>query len=194
MFLSVVFLAIAISIDGLGAGFACGVSRVRVPFLSVVLMGTAAGSAVLVSMLVGSLAGSLFNPRLAVLAGGILLICLGLFMLFQARGMGKQGGLLGLLSDPSKADADHSGSISAREAIFLGTALALDGFGAGFGAALAGFSPGLTGLAAAVTNVVFISAGLWLGWMASEALSLKFIRFLPGMIILILGVLKVFAL
>lgn len=189
-FFAVIFLAIAVSMDGFGAGMACGLNGVRIPFLSITLMGIAAGGAVLVSMLAGTLVGSFINPRWAVLAGGLLLIFLGLFMLWQASKVGEQGGLMGLLHDPLRADVDHSGSISAQEAIMLGIALALDGFGAGFGAALAGFSPVASGLAVAAVKIIFVSAGLELGRIA-RSLPLKHIRILPGLIILALGVMKI---
>ena len=189
-FLAVIFLAIAVSMDGLGAGVACGLKGVRIPFPSIALMGLAAGNAVLISMLAGALVGSFIDPRWAVLAGGLLLIFLGLFMLWQTGMAGEQGGLMGLLKDPVRADADHSGSISAQEAIILGLALALDGFRAGFGAALAGFSPVATGLAVAVVKVIFVSVGLALGRIA-RSLPLKHFRILPGLIILALGVLKI---
>ena len=68
-FFAVLLLAVAVSMDGLGAGVACGLKGVRVPFPSVALMGLAAGSAVLVSMMMGVLVGSFINPRWAVLAG-----------------------------------------------------------------------------------------------------------------------------
>lgn len=176
--------------DGFGAGMACGLNGVRIPFPSIALMGLAAGSAVLISMLAGTLVGSFIDPRWAVLAGGLLLIVLGIFMLWQNGKAGEQGGLMGLLNDPVRADVDHSGGISAREAIILGVALALDGFGAGFGAALAGFSPIATGLAVAVVKVIFVSIGLALGRFA-RSLPLKDIKILPGLIILALGVLKI---
>ena len=56
-----VLLAVAVSLDGLGAGLACGAGRVRIPLPSVLLMGAAAGGAVFVSMSAGALAGNLFS-------------------------------------------------------------------------------------------------------------------------------------
>lgn len=186
---SVLSLAIAVSLDGLGAGLACGLKRVRVPFFCIILMGLAAGGAVLISMFIGVWLGSFIPSRLAELAGGLTLVLLGTFMLWQA-GKGKErGGLLGLRQDPSLADSDHSGSLSGQEAAVLGIALALDGFSAGFGAALAGFSPGLTGLAVVMANIAFVSIGLKLGQMVS-GLALKNILLLPGLIILLLGAMK----
>jgi putative sporulation protein YtaF len=189
-YFAVLLLAIAVSVDGLGAGLACGLKGVRIPLSSIALMGAAAGGAVLTSMVAGALVSKVISPRLAVLSGGMLLILLGLFLLWQAGKGAEQGGLMGLVHDPALADTDHSGSISAREAVMLGIALALDGFGAGFGVALAGFSPAATGLAVAVVKVAFVSAGLRLGQMA-RSMPLKKIKALPGLIIMVLGLLKI---
>lgn len=191
---AVILLAVAVSIDGFGAGLACGIGRVKIPVLSIVLMGLAAGGAVLCSMLIGSLVGALLAPVLAKIIGGLLLIGFGLLMVWHLGKEEDKGGLLGLLNEPSQADADHSGSISAREAVILGLALALDGFGAGFGAALAGFSPLATGLAVAVTKILFVSSGCKLGYMASGTQIAQQIKVLPGLIIIGLGVLKIFLL
>lgn len=191
-FLAVVFLALAVSIDGLGVGFACGMGRVRISFLSLILMGTAAGLAVLVSMLAGSLAGVFLNSFYAEALGGLLLIGFGLLMLVQSRKADNRGGLLGLLDNPSRADIDHSGTISAREAVVLGIALALDGFGAGFGAALAGFPPLVTGAAVALTKVILVSGGVELGHLASGSKWVRKLKVIPGVIICALGILKFF--
>lgn len=188
--LPVILLAVAVSLDGLGAGLACGLKRVRVPFFSVALMGFAAGGAVLISMLVGAFLSEFFSAPVAVLAGGVLLIILGLFMSWQAWRQRTPTGFLGLRSDPLRADADSSGTINCAEALVLGIALALDGFAAGFGAALAGFSPWITGLAVAAMNMLFISAGLRLG-QAVAARAQKRLLLVPGLLLLVLGIFKI---
>lgn len=186
----VIFLAIAVSLDGLGAGLACGLKGVGIPFLSLVLMGVAAGSAVLISMATATFLGSFITPQLAGLVGGLLLMGLGLFMLAPPRGGGGGEGFFALRHDPTRADADSSGSIRGKEAMVLGLALALDGFGAGFGGGFAGLSLGVTGLAVSLANIVFISVGLRLGRLAS-ALAPKSLLILPGLIIFSLGLVKI---
>lgn len=186
----VIFLAIAVSLDGLGAGLACGLKGVRIPFLSIVLMGAAAGSAVLLSMATATVLGSFITPQLAGLMGGLLLMGLGLFMLVPARGNGGGRGFLALRHDPTRADADRSGSIRGKEAMVLGIALALDGLGAGFGVGLVGLSLGVTGLAVTLANIVFISAGLQVGRLVS-ALASRSLLILPGLIIFTLGLVRI---
>lgn len=187
---AVFFLAVAVSIDGFGAGLACGMNGVRIPLLSVILMGVAAGSAVLISMLAGSLAGTILASPFAAQLGGAILIAFGLLMLGQARGESPRKGFLRLLDDPVRADADHSGIIGAGEAVILGVALAMDGFAAGFGAALAGFSPLATGISVAIAKAIMVRAGVELGHVASGFV-LKYVKFLPGLILCALGIIKI---
>lgn len=184
-----VLLAVAVSLDGLGAGLACGAGRVRIPLPSVLLMGAAAGGAVFVSMSAGALAGNLFSAALTRRLGGGLLIFFGLWLLGEA-GREDKGGLLGMLRDPARADADRSGSISMGEAAVLGLALALDGFGAGFGAAMAGYSPLVTGLLVALVKVAFVSLGQRAGRRLTAFALTRHLQVLPGLIILALGLMK----
>lgn len=189
--LSVMLLAVAVSIDGLGVGLACGLGRVKIPAISLLFMGVASGSAVLISMLAGRLVGRFLNPSLTTWLGGTLLIVFGLWMLWQLKGSKKQG-LMSLLDDPARADTDGSGGISVREAVVLGIALALDAFGAGFGAALAGFSPLATGISVAVAKVLLVGGGVKLGHLAAGYSWVMSLKVLPGLIICALGILKIF--
>lgn len=189
--LSVFLLAVAVSIDGFGAGFACGASGVKIPIYSLILMGFAAGGAMLASMLAGNLTGTIFTAAIAAWLGGLILIFFGLLMLWQSRGNNQRSGLLGLLDDPVLADADHSGILSAKEAAILGVALAMDGFGAGFGAALAGFPPLITGISVAAAKIIMVGFGVHLGHLASGHFIFKYVKALPGLIICALGILKI---
>ena len=191
---AIILLALAVSIDGLGVGLACGLARVKLSPLSLVLMGLASGTAVLLSMTAGSLVGRLMDPAITARLGGLLLVVFGGWMLWQSRTANTKDGLMGLLEEPSRADADSSGTISAKEAILLGVALALDAFGAGFGAALAGFSPLATGASVAAAKVILVGGGLALGNLASSHSWVKHLKILPGLIISVLGILKIFLL
>ena len=172
--------------------FACGLGRVKLPGISLLLMGLASGSAVLFSMAAGNLVSNILTPTVSARSGGVILICFGLGLLWQLRGGEERGGLMGILTDPAKADLDSSGSISGREAVILGTALALDAFGAGFGAALAGYPPLATGAAAALAQVFFVRAGVELGRLAAGQTWVKKIQFLPSLILCVLGTVKLF--
>lgn len=100
------------------------------------------------------------------------------------------GIIIQILRKPSSADMDRSGNISASEAALLGIALSLDAFGAGIGAALIGYNPYLTSVLIAISSGVFISIGLRIGYIFSNAGWIRRLSFLPGCILIIMGLMK----
>jgi len=96
------------------------------------------------------------------------------------------GIMIQILQDPMQADVDASSSIEVREALLLGLALGMDAFGAGFGAAVAGFSFFIVPLVAAA-SILFLVSGCALGhWRVLQNAGQNFI-FLPGMLLMGLG-------
>ncbi|MDO9573365.1 MAG: manganese efflux pump, partial [Candidatus Contubernalis sp.] len=97
-----------------------------------------------------------------------------------------------ILKDPQKADFDKSGEIRGREAVALGVALAMDAFGAGFGAAMMGFNPFTTSVAVGAAKLVLLPAGFYLGnnyfskYLGSKA------SYLSGFVLIMLGILNLF--
>jgi putative sporulation protein YtaF len=100
------------------------------------------------------------------------------------------GIVIQVLRTPVVADVDRSGTITAGEAFLLGSALSLDAFGAGIGAALVGFPPLLTSICIAGACGMF----LWLGTRAgNRAAGLKWMKpmaVLPGIILILMGLSK----
>jgi len=103
------------------------------------------------------------------------------------------GFIVQILRTPSAADIDRSGTISAGEAFFLGTALSLDAFGAGIGAALVGFPPFLTAALIAGASGLFLWSGTKVGLWASRWRWVKQLSMLPGLILIAMGIFKLFA-
>ncbi|WII36161.1 MntP/YtaF family protein [Paenibacillus thiaminolyticus] len=100
------------------------------------------------------------------------------------------GLVIQILKTPSAADIDRSGSISAAEAAWLGAALSLDAFGAGIGASLLGYPSLLTALVIALFSGAFLRAGMHLGMKFSHQRWIKKISFLPGLLLMLMGMLK----
>lgn len=100
------------------------------------------------------------------------------------------GLVIQILKTPSAADIDRSGSISAAEAAWLGAALSLDAFGAGIGASLLGYPSLLTALVIALFSGAFLRAGMHLGMRFSHQRWIQRISFLPGLLLMLMGMLK----
>jgi putative sporulation protein YtaF len=94
------------------------------------------------------------------------------------------------LKKPIAADLDNSGSINGIEAFILGIALSLDAFGAGFGAALLGYSPYALAIAVALMSSLFLSAGIQFGKVFSRLSWMKMFSFVPGVLLIILGIFR----
>jgi putative sporulation protein YtaF len=102
------------------------------------------------------------------------------------------GFIIQILRTPSAADRDQSGTISAGEAFFLGTALSLDAFGAGIGAALVGFPPLLTAILIAAASGFFLWSGTRVGFWVSGWRWIRQLSILPGVILIAMGISKLF--
>lgn len=177
--LPALLLALAVSLDSLGVGLSYGVKKVRIPLSSLLLLSALSGLAMLASMLAGRFVGSFLSAETSRFLGGTTLIGLGSLALLTAErarhGPKKKkerilslrirslGLMVQVIQDPDSADLDRSGVISAGEAVLLGTALALDALGAGFGAALAALPPFLTSALVGLATLSTLKLGLGLG-------------------------------
>lgn len=101
------------------------------------------------------------------------------------------GLVIRILKKPTVADFDKSGTITGAEAAFLGVALSLDGFGAGIGAALMGYSPWVTAPLISILCTIFILLGLRLGFIYSNVKWLQRMSFIPGVVLIVFGIVKI---
>lgn len=100
------------------------------------------------------------------------------------------GIVIQILRTPQMADVDRSGIISASEALLLGIALSLDSFGAGLGAAMIGFSPLLTALVISTASGLFLLAGTQLGFKFAAWRGMRALSVLPGIMLIVMGLVK----
>jgi putative sporulation protein YtaF len=220
--LYILFLAIAISLDGFFVGVTYGIRRIKVSFLPLCVISLVSSTVITISLLLGSTLQTLISPWLSRVVGASILIVVGMLVLKETyKSMMVQkdvysgysivysehseitpkeiltwkikpfGIVIQILKEPTRADFDFSGSISCFEAVFLGLALALDAFGAGFGAGMTGFSPLLIPACVGLTKFVFVSSGNYLGGRFSNLLNSR-TAYLPGAILIGLGILKLF--
>lgn len=211
--ISLSMLALAVSLDGFGVGVMYGLRKIRIPVLSVVIISLCSGVVIFASMYIGVLLLQFLSPNAAKIAGASILIGIGIWAVIQVIIQNHEdspehvpstdrrivhfeikrlGLVIEILRTPSKADVDRSGNISASEAALLGAALSLDAFGAGIGAALIGFSPFITSFAIAIASGVFIILGLRMGLLFSRVGWIKRFSVLPGLMLILMGVMKLF--
>ncbi|RKO66004.1 sporulation membrane protein YtaF [Desulfofundulus salinus] len=209
---TILIFALALNMDAFAAGVAYGVRGIRLPFSSVLIISLMSVTAISLSMITGNLVAQAISISFARRLGGIILILIGLWIMFQALREGKKGVgpsdceeepqtvvqirirtlgvMVQVLREPHRADLDRSGVISAGEAILLGLALALDAFGAGFAFSMLGFDLVLTALLVGAGHIITTYAGLLAGrGFGATALGRQFSA-LPGCILILLGLFK----
>ncbi|WP_083838414.1 sporulation membrane protein YtaF [Lentibacillus jeotgali] len=197
-----ILLIIGVSIDGFGAGISYGLRRVHVPLAALGIIMLCSGLIVYISMIIGDMIKSLITPALTDNIGGIILLAIGLYCLYNVV-RSKQEAPSAIVSDeetwdnfktvmkePYQADLDQSGSISLSEAVFLGFALAIDAFGAGLGAAMLGYSPIITAASIAFMSGLFVICGVQTGIFLSQKKWMQQLTLLPPLLLMILGILN----
>lgn len=213
--LVIALFALALNLDSFGAGVAYGARKIKVPFTSLLIISLISVAAISISMFTGRIFANFLTPAAAHNAGGILLLCIGVWVLFQSyrsenlpRGTetGKTaeeqpkiveirirplGLVVQILREPARADLDQSGVITAGEAVILGVALAMDAFGAGFAASMLGFSIGLTALVVGIGHFCLTYLGIAAGRLFAKCRLGRQLIALPGCLLILLGILKI---
>jgi putative sporulation protein YtaF len=201
LYTGLIFLVIAVSLDGFGVGVTYGMRKIRVPLLGILIIMLVSGITVLMAMTIGSSLRAFISPSMAEILGGAILVALGAISLYNvllSKGKKptesrKQNILTTVLNTPDKADLDQSGIISANEALLLGTALALDAFGAGIGASMLGYSPVITALLIACMSGLFLYCGIKIGMLLSQSKQLQSMSFIPPILLITLGIFNIFS-
>src|SRR5690625_1561898 len=146
-YMNLIFIVIAVSVDGFGVGMTYGMRKIQISLPALIVIMLASGGLVTTSMVLGHGLRMVITLTMTSMIGSFILISLGIFVFFSTirsnKSNGEEENLPGniestshishfksVLADPHRADKDQSGSISIGEALVLGTALALDAFGA----------------------------------------------------------------
>ncbi|WP_369902321.1 sporulation membrane protein YtaF [Bacillus manliponensis] len=206
-YFSIILLAFTLSLDSCSVGLTYGLRNVRIPLKSIVVIGICSAMVMLISMGIGHMISQVFSPVFATRIGGVVLVGIGVWVLYQFfQGDKKEvpqhkekvwnfeiaslGLVIQILRKPTVADFDKSGTISGMEAFMLGMALSLDSFGAGIGASLLGFSPIVMAGLVAVMSTLFLFVGMKLGAILSNMRWLQKFTFVPGILLIIIGIWK----
>lgn len=204
VYLKLLSIVIAVSIDGLGVGMTYGMRKIRIPLNGLLIIMCLSGTIVLISMTVGHMIKNVISPTMTDMLGSFIFIGLGLFVLCSVISKNRTKSrkrknspskkatnvnpFTSILSDPTKADKDQSGIISTTEAFVLGTALALDAFAAGLGASMLGYSPFLTAILIAAMSGLFLYTGLKVGLLLAKNQTITKLTFVPPLFLIGIGV------
>jgi putative sporulation protein YtaF len=211
MFSYVLFLSVVVSIDALVSGLTYGLRGMHLPVSSLAIIGIVTVMCTSLALGGAHVAAWFMNPRIAVVAGAMLLMALGGYRLLldyltqdglpQVRsrsGVGRElefsvGALLiDIMVKPEAADLDRSMDIGALEAVLLGVALGLDNSVATLAASLGNHLPVYTPLVMGAVQTALIAIGLYVSRrvvIREEKLRLPY---LCGAALVILGLVRLF--
>ncbi|SEO82309.1 putative sporulation protein YtaF [Amphibacillus marinus] len=199
--LSLIILAVAVSLDSLMVSFGYGLKKLRLPANVVVWIGICSGVIFGLSMMLGQLLTLVLTEQFTRYLGAACLFGLGCYSFFtfdqpepkrqvqrKYRFELKSIGLvIEILKQPSLADLDHSGHISGVETFWLALALSIDAVAAGMGASLAGVSLWAS-VVISVTTMLFLTLGIRLGEKCAIKALPSLIRYLPGLLLIMLAI------
>jgi len=198
--------ALALSVDGFGAGVAYGLRGLKVPTLSVLVVSSTSAFTIGLAMLLGKFINFFVPESFTRYFGAFLLMAIGLYVYFSGGKEEKKssidpevvfsvkifGLIFQILRSPQLADRDESGVLSYKEAVLLGVALALDAFGAGIGLSLSGYPVILTMLNVGLIKFCLFYAGFIIGKLNGKVSFIKnYSRYLASLVLIFLGISRI---
>jgi putative sporulation protein YtaF len=199
-------------LDSFGVGLTYGMRKMKIPLKSLIIISSCSAILLFFAMKLGDVIFQWIPLDYGEKLGGYILISIGAFALYQVfkpetKKVEREvetvettmfhfevktlGIAIQILRKPTIADFDKSGIITGIEAVMLGIALSLDAFGAGLGASLLKFPALETAGLVAITSSILLIIGIKLGHVFSKSQLLKKLSYFPGMLLIILGLLKI---
>lgn len=206
--LSLLLLGLAVSLDSFTVGLTYGMRKVTIPLKSLMIISTCTFLVLLLAMIIGTIIEQFISHEAAERLGGIILIGIGIWVLYQFFTSKRTKSedqldykvikfeiksfaiIIKILKKPMEADFNRSGNINSMEALFLGLALSLDSFGAGIGAALIDLPPILFSIVITISCTIFVIAGIKMGKILTNVEWMKNLTLLPGIALILIGIFR----
>lgn len=202
--LSIIMLGIAANLDNLGIGLAYGIRRIRIPLGSNLIIAGISGLSTAFTGFGGHLLSQMMPDGLGNILGGGLVITVGIWTIAYYYRDNKKNiafsnpdeeinvqNLKMIVREPHKADLDYSGHISAKEAILLGIALAMNAMATGLGAGMTGINVlGIT-ISVIFFSLLTISCGDYMGKQYASVLGDKS-TLVAGIMLIVVGIYEIF--
>lgn len=202
--LSISILTFVVSVDSFGAGLAYGLRKLHLSFLLLLLISICSGISIFIGGLIAGTLSLYFPPVISDSLGGIILIAIGCWSVYQSQKNKQQSlslenkkddlfsTIVLVMNQPDKADLDQSGTISVKESMLLGIALSLDAFAAGVSAQFLGLSTIYLSITVALMCGLFLLLGMNVGVKLASFKIVQKLSFLPGALFIALGVWNLF--
>lgn len=174
-----ILLAFVISIDSFGIGITYGMKNTKLNFMAIAIIFVISMLISYISIFLGSIFAAFIGSSFSYLLGPAILIFMGLWIIFH-----KQEDL----------DFDHSNSIDAKEACFLGLVLSMDAISISFGIGNMDINYIFFPVFVSLFNISFLIIGKYISNIIRIKLRISdnFWNIFSGLILIILGFFKLF--
>lgn len=208
--LEAILITTALSMDAFVSGFAYGANKIKIPFISVIIINIVCSVILGISLFLGTFIGQYIPKMVTVVVCAVILIILGLIKIFDSfiknlikrkQGIHKEikfslfnlKFILNVFAKPEDADVNSNKVLSPKEALALSIALSLDGIAVGLGTGLinASIISYITIIAfSLITDAVFLILGRFIGNKIAQKISLN-LSWLSGLILIGLAIMKI---
>lgn len=201
-----VLLVLALSLDAFVASLAYGSRKIKIPFISIIIINLVCTFLLTISILGGSIVKKILPGNITLIISFVILMSLGIYYLFEGitkayleKRLKKEKRLklkifdisfiIDIYVDETKADYNESKDLDPKEAVYLAIALSLDSLALGFGSALASINYlNVIGLSL-IVGIYSIYTGLLVGEKIAKRSKVN-LSWLAGIILMILAGLK----
>lgn len=200
-------LVSSLCIDSFVASIAYGTSKIRIPFISKIIINLVCTLTLACSLLIGSLVKSFLPNNIPMILGFLLLMALGIYRLFESIfksyitiysksdipltfKLFDFQFVLQVYANEIKADFDNSKSLNIKESFYLGLALSLDSLAVGIGSSLCNVNYAEVILLCFVIGLILISIGAFLGKKFVQKIDLD-LSWLSGALLILLAILRI---
>lgn len=203
-----VLLVLALSLDAFVASLAYGTRKIKVPFISIMIINIVCTFLLTISIIGGSIIKKILPANIATIISFTILMLLGIYYLFEGvtkayleKRIDKENKIklkmfdvyfiINIYIDETKADYNHSKDLDSKEAIYLAAALSLDSLAVGFGSSLASINY----IYVISLSLIIGIFSIWVGLLIGENIAKKSkinLSWLAGIILIILACLRLF--
>lgn len=187
MIISSFILSISTSIDSFGIGLTYGLKKTVIQSSSKIILLGISFLVAFLSVFMGKFIDNFLNPFLANFIGSSILIVIGIIILLKTFCTSN-------LSDNTYYDFNHSKAIEPFEAFILGLGLSIDSFGIGISYGLLNWNIFLFPILVVLFQYLFLTLGIYIGLKISrsKALPNRFWEGISGILLLIIGIVRLF--
>jgi len=199
--LSIIGIGLAANLDNLGIGVSFGARKMKVPFVSNLIIAILSMIASYLSITVGHVVTYYMPSNLANWFGGLMIIFIGLWAIrsdiLNRRSTAPKlkesaNELTAILHDPVQADKDRNNILSWKESLTLGLALAINCLAGGFGAGITGLAPLPTTLAVGLFSLITVDLGIRAGQQLAKTWLGQWPNLAGGVILIAIGLYEIF--